>query len=238
MSNEVDLAARLAEAQRKGTHPLDPAFFATVDRPAAYRIQDAVQSTLGYGTGMLKTAVHPDGVGAVAPIYAPRVGKAPGFALPAANAVGVEVEVGVVLSRDVTSRADVANAIDHYFLGVEICGSRFTDRNKGTLFANFADHMSALGYCIGPVWSLRDAVNGLRVTVEFGGKQVYAAPAKHAFGTVLASVEAYADAQHPSWPLKAGTVITTGSLCGLVPTSGTGNVVARLGDTSVNFAIV
>ena len=42
----------------------------------------------------------------------------------------------------------------------------------------------------------------------------------------------------PEYPLKAGTTITTGSLCGLVPTNGIGYVVARLGDETVEFDVV
>ena len=76
------------------------------------------------------------------------------------------------------------------------------------------------------------------VTVEFNGQQIYAASAKHGFGTVLASLVAYAKAQRPEYPLKAGTIITTGSVCGLVPISGTGHAVAVLGNHRVEFDIV
>ena len=33
-------------------------------------------------------------------------------------------------------------------------------------------------------------------------------------------------------------IVTTGSMCGLVPTSGVGHVVARLGDEQLEFDIV
>ena len=55
-----------------------------------------------------------------------------------------------MLARDVTSAADIPAAIDHYFLGVEICGTRVTDRAKLGPSAVLADAMSAFGYCIGP----------------------------------------------------------------------------------------
>ena len=94
--------------------------------------------------------------------------------------------------------------------------------------------MSAYGYCIGPRRG-SDAIDGLTVRLEFAGREINSAPAKHGFGTVLASLRAYADAQQPALPLKAGTVVTTGSMCGLVPTSGPGRVVAYLGDESLSF---
>jgi 2-keto-4-pentenoate hydratase len=76
------------------------------------------------------------------------------------------------------------------------------------------------------------------VTLEFAGRQIYSAPARHGFGTVLASLAAYAKTQLPRLPLKAGTMITTGSLCGLVLTEGPGHAVARLGDDVVEFDLV
>ena len=76
------------------------------------------------------------------------------------------------------------------------------------------------------------------VSLEFAGKQIFAGPAKHTFGTVLASLVAYAKNQHPAFPLRAGGVVTTGSLCGLVPISGTGRAVATFGIHTVEFDIV
>ena len=234
MTTTADLAQPLAGAQRSATSPVDPAPYARLDRAGAYAVHLAVINALSERIGMLKTAVHPDGVGAAAAIFASRVGHAPSFKLPSATVVGLEVEVGAVLSRDVRSSADIPSAIDHYFLGVEICGTRVTDRAKLGPVGGLADAMSAYGYCIGQRLP-SDVIEGLTVRLELAGKEIYAAPAKHAFGNVLASLKAYADAQQPTLPLRAGTTITMGSMCGLVPTSGPGHVVARLGDETLSF---
>lgn len=235
---EAEMIAALADAERHGTHPVDAAPFATLDRAAAYRIQTAVRAAVGATVGMLKTAVQSDGVGVAAPIYANRVGR-DGFRLPLANVLGLEVEVGVVLGKDVGAEDDVASAIDHYFTGVEVVGSRFVDRDAGGANGGLADNMSALGYVTGTEpRPLRDDIDGLSVRLEFAGREIFSGPAKHGFGTVLASLAAYARAQQPDLPLRAGTVVTTGSLCGLVPTSGPGHVVARLGDDRVEFDLV
>jgi hypothetical protein len=240
--NEAELIALLASAQRRGAPDVDPARYAGLDRAAAYRIQVAVLTELGTSAGMLKTAVHADGVGVVAPIYGWAVGSSSGYRLPSSNVVGLEVEVGLVLGHDLSAATDeqqVADAVDHYFVGVEIVGSRFTDRALAGPNGGLADNMSSLGYAIGPRRpTLSTRMDGLEVVLEFAGRQIYAAPAKHGFGTVLASVVAYANSQHPAYPLRAGTIVTTGSLCGLVPTSGTGHVVARLGDEAVELDIV
>jgi 2-keto-4-pentenoate hydratase len=238
MTTEAELIRLLADADRAGIHTVDPTLYAELDHPAAYRIQTGVLAATGEHVGMLKTGIHGGTIGVVAPIFASRVGRAPDFRLPVANVLGLEVEVGLVLQRDVASSADLPAAIDHYFLGVEICGSRFTDRKLAGLNGPLADNMTALGYAVGPTRPLEDEIDGLDIALEFAGNQIYAAPAKHGFGTVLASVSAYAENQQTAYPLRAGTIVTTGSMCGLVPTSGIGHVVARLGNEQLEFDIV
>ena len=238
---DADLIAALVAAQRNGTHDVDAASYAALDRAAAYRVQTGVLTALGETPGLLKTAVHPDGVGAAAPIYASRVGYAPNFQLPSANVIGLEVEVGVVLGKALPAGADetqVRGAIDHYFLGVEICGSRYRDRSVAGPAGGLADSMSALGYTIGPTRTLGGSIDGLEVRLSFDGRELHAAPAKHGFGSVLASVIAYARNQYGSYPLVGGTIITTGSLCGMLPASGPGHVTASLGHETMEFDIV
>jgi 2-keto-4-pentenoate hydratase len=238
---DSDLTDRLVAAQRVGSNTVDPTPYATLDRPTAYRIQTGVLAGLGERAGMLKTAIHADGVGVVAPIYASKVGSAP-CRLSATNVIGLEVEVGVMLARDIGAldtddEASIASAVDHYFLGVEICGSRFPDRKAAGPIGGLADNMTGLGYVIGP--KRRDGqIEGLQVKLEFGGKVIHDAPPKHAFRTVLASLVAYAKSQHPAYPLVAGTIVTTGSMCGLVAASGPGNVRASLGAESLEFDLV
>ena len=234
----AELTRLLVEAHRNGTATVDAALYAGIDRPTAYAIQSGVVDALGANVGMLKTGRHADGVGVVAPIVAPRVGRSPEMRLPAGTVIGLEVEVGVLLARDVVSSADIPSSIDHYFLGVEICASRFADRSLSGLNSTLADSMSAYGYCIGPRRAAKDAIEGLVVRLEVGGREIYSGPATHGFGSVLASLAAYADNQHPRFPLQAGTLVTTGSMCGMVPVSGAGRVVGALGDETLSFEFV
>lgn len=235
---ESEMIAALADGQRWGIHTVDGPPFAALDRAAAYRVQAGVMEAVGATVGMIKTAVQADGVGVAAPIYADRLGRT-GYRLPVSNVLGLEVEVGLVLGKDVMSRSDVAGAIDHFFAGVEIVGSRFVDRDLAGPIGGLADNMSALAYVIGTEpRRLKDDISGLKVALEFAGKAIFAGPARQGFGTVLASLEAYADAQQAFMPLRAGAIVTTGSLCGLVPTSGTGHVVARLGGDVVEMDLV
>ena len=98
--------------------------------------------------------------------------------------------------------------------------------------------MSALGYAIGAPRALGDKIDGLGITLDFAGTRIWDAPAVHGFATVLASLVAYADNQHEAYRLRAGTIITTGSMCGMIAVSGPGHVVATLGDDRVEFDIV
>lgn len=244
MTTEADLIQQLAAAQRAAQSSVDATLFADVDRDAAYRIQAGVLAALDETPGLLKTAVQPDGVGVTAPIFASRVGPSGDFALPLATVTGLEVEVGLVLRSDLsveTARADEAaiiEAIDHYFVGIEVCATRFRDRTLATLQGGLADNTSSYGYVIDPTHRQVGAdVDGFDVHLSLDGVQLYSAPAKHSFGNVLNSFVAYAKNQVPAYPLRAGTIVTTGSLCGLVPVSGTGRVKAVLGNHTVEFTL-
>lgn len=242
MTTEVDLIAALVDAHRHGTHTVDPAPYSALDRAAAYRVQYGVMRALGETAGLYKTAVAPDGLGIVAPIYATRLGRAGSFEMPVANVVGLEVEVAVVLGKPMTADMDDAAllaAIDHYVMGVEIVGTRYTDRDAASATGGLGDAMSALAYVVHTEARPAGAdLDGVEVSLEFAGRSIWAAPAKHGFGGVRNSLFAYARNQLPEYPLPAGMLVTTGSVCGLVKTSGTGHVVARLGDQTIAFDIV
>ena len=245
MSLVEDLAHQIAEAHRGGRHDVDATPYSVLDRAAAYDVQLRVMQLLGETAGLYKTAIAPDGVGVAAPIYESRFGQSGAFKLPSTNVTGLELEVGLVLDRDLDvetahrDEIDIIEAIDYYFVGVEICGTRYVDRTIAGFNGGLADGMSALGYVMNPVHrDLGAEIDDFEVQLSFAGRQIHAAPARHSFGSVLASFIAYAKNQNPAYPLKAGTIVTTGSLCGLVPITGTGRVVGQLGRYSVEFDIV
>ena len=238
LTDTAELVRLLTDAHRDGAPCVDAMLYASLTRPDAYLVQTGVLAALGATVGMLKTGRHSDGVGVVAPILEPHIGYAPDFRLAVAPVIGLEVEVGVVLARDVASSTDIPSAIDHYFLGVEMCASRYADRSLSGLNGTLADNMSAYGYCIGPRRAAKDEIDGLTIRLSVGGQDIHHAPAKHGFGSVLASLSAYAFNQHPAYPLRAGTIVTTGSMCGMVPVPSAGRVVATLGDETLSFELV
>jgi 2-keto-4-pentenoate hydratase len=244
MTTEADLIQQLVAAQRASQSNVDAALFAEIDRDAAYRIQAGVLSALGETPALIKTAIQPDGTGIAAPIFASRFGRSGDFALSRATVTGLEVEVGLVLGADIavdTARSDEAaiiEAVDHYFVGIEVCGTRYRDRLAASVQAGLADNMSSYGYVINPAERESGAdIDNFDVQLSLDGVQLHSGPAKHSFGNVLNSFVAYAKAQVPAYPLKAGTIITTGSLCGLVPVSGPGRVKAVLGAHTVEFTL-
>ncbi len=240
-----DLAHRLAEAHKAGRHDVDARPYSELDRQSAYDVQLRVMQLLGQTPGLYKTAIAPDGVGAVAPIMASGFGQSGSFKLSSPNITGLELEVGLVLERDIdveTARRDeieIIEAIDYYFVGIEVCGTRYADRSLAGYNGGLADGMSSLGYAMNPTHrDLGAEIDDFGVQLQLSGVNLHSAPAKHSFGTVLNSFIAYAKNQQPAYPLKAGTIVTTGSLCGLVPISGTGHVVGQLGSYTVEFDIV
>ena len=242
---ELALAQTLFDAQMDGTSTVDATRYAHLDVEAAYRVAMRVMDMIGETPALLKTAIAPGGIGIAAPIFRSRVGESGAFTLSSPSIVGLEVEVGLVLGRDLdthtarTDPASITDAVSHYFVGIEVCGTRFADRSKAGIFGGLADNLTAYGYVINPRHREFGAdLEGFEVSLDFGGSQVFSGPAKNGFGSVLASYEAYAKNQHPAMPLKAGTVVTTGSLCGLVPVSGKGHAQARLGTHIVEFDIV
>ncbi|KAH6695509.1 hypothetical protein F5X68DRAFT_198515 [Plectosphaerella plurivora] len=246
MSNpsEAEVIQLLADAQRAGGKPtVDPAKLAHLNLDAAYRVSLGQQDLFGEKVALYKTAVRTDGSpGVASPIWASRVGQSgPEYVFPAhLDVKGLEFEVGVVLSQDIEGHDDldedaIEAAVDHYFLGIEVVGTRLAPTANGekpSPAQSLADHNSALGYVFGGRYTKGRDVSGMKVTLEIDGKEIDRKPAVPGCGTVLASVVAYAKAQHPGLPLKAGTVITTGALsgCVLLPEGAKGLVVGRLGD--------
>jgi len=242
MTGETHLIQQLIAAHHSGRADVDAAPYSRLDRAAAYRIQHGVRTGLAAGIGLLKTAVHPDGVGVVAPIRSERFGQSGSYSLPLSRVIGLELEVGLVLARDLDSttasadESEIIEAIDHYFVGIEVCGSRFRNRAEAGPIGGLADSMSAFGYVIDPTPREPGAdIEAYDAHLLLNGTPLHAGKARHSFGTVLSSFVAYARNQHPDYPLRAGTIVTTGSLCGLVPVSSPGHVVGRLGSHTVEF---
>ena len=250
---ESELVQLLANAQRLGSKPLvDLQALDGIDHETGYRVALAQQKILGEKPALYKTVLRNDGLPAIAsPIWKSRVGYSEqNYVFPAHfDVIGVEFELGVRLARDILPTEDlddesIREAIEYYFLGVEIVGTRLkTDNLSGnppTPAQLLADHNKALGYVIGGKCTRDTDVSGLPVTFEINGKEIDRKLAAPGGSTVLESLVAYAKVQQPHLPLRAGTFITPGALSGLVriPEGTKGHIVGRLGDEEpVRFSI-
>lgn len=242
MTTETDATNTLVAAHRAGARTVDQAALASVDRATAYRVQAATMAALGEKAGLYKIAISPDGMGVIAPIYATHVGKSGALRLSASQTLGLEVEIGMELARDLppgSDRAAVEAAIGRCFVGIEICGTRFKDRDAAAFDAGLADQMSAFGYAIGTAdWTRGTDIDGPEVVLKRGDEVIHRAPQKHSFGGVLEALLAYAKLAEQPYPLTAGTVVTTGSMCGLVRSTAPGPVTAEFGGHTVTLELV
>lgn len=243
-SSESELVQLLVDAQRASNKatPIDPEKCTHLTLLDSYRIVNSQREALGETSGMYKTAILKDGTGVAAPIYKSRIGNSPDYMFPSGhNIKGVEFEIGVELARDISPEEDLSEeefdkAVSHYFIGIEIVGTRLAPTKTGekpSPEVQLADNFSALGYVVGPKRARKgDISEDLIVTLEVEGKEFHRKIAAHPFGTALASAVAYAKSQQPGLPLEAGTLLTTGALSGCVPLPEgvKGVVVGRLGD--------
>lgn len=142
--------------------------------------------------------------------------------------MGIEVELAFILGKDLTagaSREDVVDAVSSVRLGVELCGSRYPGGARGDQAVAVADLISNITYILGPELDrglLDEGATAGQLSVVIDGKNVFDKPATHADGDPLKSLVVLAS-QTPisAFPmLKAGQVITTGTLCGLIPVGG------------------
>ncbi|MBR0713880.1 fumarylacetoacetate hydrolase family protein [Bradyrhizobium liaoningense] len=161
----------------------------------------------------------------------------------------IEVELAVRLRTDLPrreagtyERSDILDAIENAVLGIEVIGGRFDSVANVSFLSFLADNLGNRAYVVGdsvPLSALSE-VNGLDCLVTLDGQPLYQAPASHPAGDPLLPLLAYANAQSDYLGgLKAGQLVTTGSLSGVLPVRATGLLEARIsqvGRTSVRFS--
>jgi 2-keto-4-pentenoate hydratase len=236
----VERFAAAIENARKGGAPLvlDGALDAISVADAA-RVQQLVLERLGDTVAASKVAINKRDVAVIAPIAA-RSFVESGASLPAAGVYGIEVEIALRLGRDLDATGEVADAVDAYYFGIELLGTRLQDRVSASVEAQLADNLLNQGYAINTAtpWPHGSSID-FELTVEVDGVERYRAPAKNPFGTVLAALDAYRRAPIDLYgALRKGSIITTGTLCGVVPVTGPARVVARMGGAEVSVDLV
>lgn len=212
-------------------------------------VQAEIAERLGHDKAGWKVAIAEDGT--------PVAGLMPGPWLAPGDiyegAIGaelrVEIEIALRLSKDVPmrpaqpySRAELLGHCDKAYLGIEIVESRLANW-QGVPFALWlADALGHGGYYLGPELDIKvlDDLTGLGCFISLNGVTIYDQPAVHGNGDPMAPFLAWANRKDELMGgLRAGQIVTTGSLCGGVLSPGKGEIVTKLSPLgTVEFSLV
>ncbi len=149
----------------------------------------------------------------------------------------VEPEIGFRLASSLPpreagySRDAVIAAIGAVHLGVEVLDSRIEEGGKAPFLLFLADRLGNAGYALGPELprDLLDGVEGRSLEVSLDGASLFAGEAHHPAGDVLAWLVGWAnERQRAQDTLRAGEIVTTGSLCGALEVGTPGRIEVRL----------
>lgn len=202
-------------------------------------VQAQISQALGFEPKGWKVGIAEDGTPVAAPMPGPWLEAEDEYEGAPGADIRIEVELGLRLSRDLPvrpgkpySRAEVLDHCDRVFLGIEIVESRFSDwRGEIDYPVRLADSLAHGGYLVGSDVSPRtlDYLSDLSCFIALEGTTLYDEPAVHANGDPVAPFIAWANrGEDVLGPLRAGQLVTTGSLCGGVLAPGKGLVVAAL----------
>jgi 2-keto-4-pentenoate hydratase len=245
------LGRALIEARRAGELLQLSPELVPADVASAILVQTEVMETIGASIAGWKVGYTPDGIPVAAPLYAADVHR-PGATLrhgPARKS-GIEVEIALVLGEDLPprggrlySREDIIAASRAAIAGIEIVASRFVDPPKPPFLAALADNLGNGAYVQGEeVGDFRHLdLARLRSQLRIDGRKVHDGVGGHPKGDPLAPIIDYANAPCDLLGgLKAGQIITTGSLSGCPFLEGTMSLAAEvegLGGVELRIAL-
>lgn len=220
------LARQLSDADNAGVR-LASASLAVPATPAeAFDVQRETLALNGWLTGGYKVAIRPDGSSVSAPMahitHASESGTA-GFDRPAVDAL--EVEICFVLGKDLPAPGNVPYTretllahVGAIYSGVEFLGHRLDDGSKSPALLFLADRLGNAGYVRGEELPAKVIESGQAypLTITINGDTVFEGPGKHPNDDPVAAFLLFANAL--TKPVAKGRIITTGSLCGAIPT--------------------
>jgi 2-keto-4-pentenoate hydratase len=232
------LASALVEARRSGKpirtvgDDLVPAGIAE-----AIAVQSAVAAMLGEEPGGWKISIAPQGRVA-APMFRSGIMASGGTRTLRDGFFAIEVEFAVRLKRDLVvpvgtrlGRAEILDAVDTLLVGIELIESRLEDHPNQPFMAFLADNIANGGYVTGterPFDASAD-LTGRHCRVDLDGEVLFDAPAVHGNGDPLVPlVECVGVVGSAMGGWRTGHVITTGSICGVVPVKAMGRITASI----------
>ncbi len=242
-----NLADALLMARKTGVL-LDLTTFSSVARDEAMAVQVAVMQQLGDTAPASKVALATDETAIAAPLFSTVVATSgANLVRPPTGFSGLEVEIAIRLRKDLTPEMGAQGPgallenIEAAFVGIELLGSRLIDPKLHDPNFFLADNLGNAAYVLHAKhpWTAGMDVQGLPLEVKLDGELVYSAPARHPFGGVLVALERYAAAPNDLYGCcKAGHLITTGTLCGVVPLGQASSVAVNFGNApAIHFSI-
>lgn len=216
-------AEALLDARRCGAPVARAAHDLPRDGAEGYAAQALVARRVGAEIAGWKVALA-DGMPVAAPLLGPLLHS--GHCLTGGSGPdAVEVEIAFRLGRDLPprdggyAREEVVSAIHGVLVGIEIVASRLAEGAAAPFPAFLADNLGNAGFMAGepvPPASL-DRLAGLGCRVIRDGAVIHDATGGHPARDPLAPLLAWANAQCDALGgLRAGQVVTTGSLVGLL----------------------
>ena len=233
MSREA-LAARLIEAHRRAIAFACEPDLAPSSVEEAYRVQEAVLRAIEGDRRPVAWKVSPPRPG-VEPLASP----VPAAGLRASPArivertgvlLGVEAEIAFRLGSDRASRQAVEEpAVEEAFVLIEVCETRFSNRDQVDALSRLADFQSHGAFVIGSGtrdWRRLDFAKQ-EVELRLGGRVVKRAAGSHPTGDLAAMLSwAIGHCARRGWPLAKGDFVTMGSWTGITPIRAGEEVVA------------
>ncbi|WFU90905.1 2-keto-4-pentenoate hydratase (plasmid) [Rhizobium sp. CC1099] len=205
----------------------------------AVEVQRQLSKLEGADVPAWKVAKSPDGRPVVAPLY-PYLDEPSDAPVAWRKGMKIEVEIAVSLDKDLPvqtdrayERSDIEAAVSEVYLGAELVWSGIAEGGSVSFLAFLADRLGNAGYVRGPALPLAILQPGSNIPLKLWlNKQVaFDNAAQHPTKDVLTWLCEYAnDRSRPASSLKAGAVITTGSLCGAVDVHDPSQVSIQLGE--------
>ncbi|NEI03341.1 2-keto-4-pentenoate hydratase [Rhizobium leguminosarum] len=240
------LAARLHSLRQAGRQQATDTFALPADLHQAMQVQNLLAAADGISSNAWKVTVSPQGQAVTAPLH-PYAEAVSGADIPWYPGVKFETEIAVRLGSDLPvrtgvpySRNEVVEAISAVHLGAELLISAVKESGGVSFLLFVADRLGNSGYVLGPKLekSVVDTVGGTPLKVTHAARTIYDGPAQHPKGDVLTWLVDYAnDGLRPETSLKAGALITTGTLSGAIDLTEPGEIDILLGNSSLSFSV-
>lgn len=228
-SDFIDAATRLVASRHSapGARLVDATAldYGPASLDEVYRIQQDVASLVG-PVGAWKTSAETDTSTPLgAPIFAAEVNHS-GYTVPVdtMHLVGIEAELGFRIGTDISptgrdfSEAQVANVIDAMIPLIELVDTRLTDYNAAGDFWKLADNQINFGMILGsPISAWQDVVaQSQPVALSVNGDTIKTSQGWDFPGTPLGLATRFINTfRNHCGGIKAGHVITTGSMTGI-----------------------